>query len=360
MVLSEIFSIFWKSIPYIFVATLCIYLFVVVIPFLRRIKIERALPGPPISHWFYGHMKDMRPLSKGLLFKRKYAAQYPKLCRYVFAPWLIQIQTCHPDTIKQLYLEFKSYKGDIQLFNFGRNNLFSANGSEWKEKRKMLTPAFHFEMLNHYFQPMNQTVKMMLMRWGKHSEQSEYFDCCSDLSILALNIFLQSAFSLKNSLLEREGSSLQEYLSAQNILNRSAEYRIRNPLYRLNFIYNLTSHGKRTRTAQDCISKTNMQFLEERREEIRIHGPANKKDFCTILLTTPTSDGKLRSDQEIQQEVNTFIFAGRETTSNSLSWAIYNLGKFPELQKKCREEVLRVLGKHPSLIISTFYRKFCN
>ena len=306
----------------------------------------KALPGPPISHWFYGHMRDMRPVSKGLRFKRKWTAQFPKLCRYVLAPWIVQVQVCHPETIKQLILELKSEKGQgNQLSTLPTKSLLFANGAVWKERRRMLTPVFHFDMLNIYVEQFNRTARMMLDKWQEHCTLSQYFDCSPDLNTLALDAFLQSAFSIKCSIWEREGFSLHEYESAQNVITSDTEIRVRNPLYRLDFIYKFSSHYKRLMKAQHYVRKVNMEFLNERREDIKENGPLNKKDFCTILLTTPKVDGSYLTDDEIQAEVNTFIFAGHETTSNSMGWAIYNFGKYPHLQESCREEVNSVLGK---------------
>ncbi|XP_010248250.1 PREDICTED: cytochrome P450 709B2 [Nelumbo nucifera] len=47
---------------------------------------------------------------------------------------------------------------------------------------------------------------------------------------------------------------------------------------------------------------------------------------------------------EIIDECKTFFFAGHETTSNLLTWAMFFLGKDLEWQKRLREEVLSVCG----------------
>jgi cytochrome P450 len=39
-----------------------------------------------------------------------------------------------------------------------------------------------------------------------------------------------------------------------------------------------------------------------------------------------------------------FQFAGQETTASTLSWIIFHLGKFQEIQEKVRAEVNAVLG----------------
>ena len=51
------------------------------------------------------------------------------------------------------------------------------------------------------------------------------------------------------------------------------------------------------------------------------------------------TDGKGLSDQEIYDEVDTFMFEGHDTTAAGISWFLYNMARFPEFQQKCREEV---------------------
>lgn len=49
-------------------------------------------------------------------------------------------------------------------------------------------------------------------------------------------------------------------------------------------------------------------------------------------------------------EISTFLAAGHETTSSTVSWALYALTKHPEVQTKLRQELLSTgLGDEPSM-----------
>ncbi|XP_072035784.1 cytochrome P450 4F12-like [Amphiura filiformis] len=65
--------------------------------------------------------------------------------------------------------------------------------------------------------------------------------------------------------------------------------------------------------------------------------------FIDILLQAKDENGVGLSDQEIYDEVDTFMFEGHDTTSSALSWIVYNLANHPELQERCRKEVDEVI-----------------
>jgi PHYB activation tagged suppressor 1 len=66
------------------------------------------------------------------------------------------------------------------------------------------------------------------------------------------------------------------------------------------------------------------------------------------LMLEANADGaggkRAMSMDEIIDECKTFFFAGHDTTSHLLTWAMFLLGTHPEWQQRLREEVLRECG----------------
>ncbi|WVZ82187.1 hypothetical protein U9M48_029476 [Paspalum notatum var. saurae] len=69
-------------------------------------------------------------------------------------------------------------------------------------------------------------------------------------------------------------------------------------------------------------------------------------DLLGLMLEANSGgDGKrAMSMDEIIDECKTFFFAGHDTTSHLLTWAMFLLGTHPEWQQRLREEVLRECG----------------
>ncbi|CAH1382253.1 unnamed protein product [Tenebrio molitor] len=85
-----------------------------------------------------------------------------------------------------------------------------------------------------------------------------------------------------------------------------------------------------------------------------------RKDFLQLLIDLKNNklaedegykhDGNTLSIEEIAAQSFVFFIAGFETSSTTMTFALYELSKHPELQDKVREEVNTVLAKHEGKI----------
>ena len=68
-------------------------------------------------------------------------------------------------------------------------------------------------------------------------------------------------------------------------------------------------------------------------------------DLLSMLLAARDAEtGEAMSDQQLRDEVMTLLLAGHETTSNTLNWIWYLLGKNPPVERRLHAELDEVLG----------------
>lgn len=60
--------------------------------------------------------------------------------------------------------------------------------------------------------------------------------------------------------------------------------------------------------------------------------PTTKKQALLDLLLEVSHNHVDLTDKDIRDEVNTFMYAGHDTTATSISWTLYALGRYPEYQ----------------------------
>lgn len=72
-------------------------------------------------------------------------------------------------------------------------------------------------------------------------------------------------------------------------------------------------------------------------------GIKRKKALLDILLEAAV-DGAPLTNQDIREEVDTFMFEGHDTTTSGISFCLHNLAKYPQVQQKVYDEIQNEIG----------------
>lgn len=125
------------------------------------------------------------------------------------------------------------------------------------------------------------------------------------------------------------------------------------------FLFQFTDMFKREQHCIKILHEFTDRVIQKRREELlninQVNeaddvGKKKKKALLDILLSS-SIDGQPLSNLDIREEVDTFAFAGHDTTSSGISFTIYNIAKYPEVQQKVYDEIIEVLGDDEELTI---------
>lgn len=136
--------------------------------------------------------------------------------------------------------------------------------------------------------------------------------------------------------------------------------RFYNPLSRFDFIYRRTEMFKREKKALKILHGFTDKVIKQRRDEIVNSaqtgseednvGLKTKKALLDVLLQA-TIDGQPLTNMDIREEVDTFMFEGHDTTTSGIAFALYNIAKYPEVQKKVLEEIESEIGDDDTLTL---------
>ena len=79
-----------------------------------------------------------------------------------------------------------------------------------------------------------------------------------------------------------------------------------------------------------------------------------------MLLDVKQQNPNLITFDDIQEEVDTFMFEGHDTTTAALNWTFYTIARHPDVQKKIDEELKEVLSKLLKIfnLVFFFFIKF--
>jgi cytochrome P450 len=134
------------------------------------------------------------------------------------------------------------------------------------------------------------------------------------------------------------------YVEAVSSLNGYIQERIKRPWLWPKFIYRWTLSGKQyyknLKILHDFAVSVINDHIKSRRElgESKEINKFVKKKFFLDMLLDLYEKGEIDTNG-IQEEVDTFIFAGMDTSSAGLAWILYHLGKHPDVQETLYEEL---------------------
>ncbi|CAB1414766.1 unnamed protein product [Pleuronectes platessa] len=228
-------------------------------------------------------------------------------------------------------------------------SLLISNGEEWFRRRRLLTPAFHFDILKSYITTFNTSTNTMHGKWRRLvAEGSTNVEMFDHVTLMTLDSLLRCAFSYNSNC--QETSS--EYVSSIVELSDLIIERRQKILHHWDWIYWKTQQGKQFKQALSVVHRFTSDVVQKRRALIRqqretetdsTSASQSKKDFVDLILLSKDEDGQGLTDEEIQAEANTFMFAGHDTTASAICWTLYNLARHAHYQEQCRQEVMEVM-----------------
>nr|AYA60069.1 cytochrome p450 C71 [Laodelphax striatellus] len=321
------------------------------IQYLRKLE---KLPGPK-AYPLIGDSFEMLSLKRNELMKNN--AEKRDQYKSIYLQWsgpFAEIHLLRPEyaevALKSTVNITKSMAYDF-LYDWLGTGLLTSTGKKWHERRKMITPAFHFGILEDFVEIFGEKTKLLVNLLGKQEFEKE-FDIYPMITNCALDIICESAMGTTVNAQEKKDS---EYVKAVYEVSELILYRALRPWLYADTIWKLSSHGRafyrNLKTLHDFTNKVIMEHREARATSKSSTQPETddgvgrrkKRAFLDLLLDA-TESGHELSQADIREEVDTFMFEGHDTTAASIGWAIFLLGNNPEVQDRVVDELNDIFG----------------
>ena len=237
--------------------------------------------------------------------------------------------------------------------------LLLSTGTKWRNRRKLITPTFHFRILDQFIPLTNDHSKLLI---EKLKESKEAIDVMPLMTRCTLDVICETAMGVKINALEDPDS---DYVKAVTFLGQIMVIRILNVLYWYDFIFNRTKMGKEHTKNLKILHHFTMNIIKTRKsqmiqnanktsnDEDKSLGIKEKKAFLDYLLEENIKNENVIDEKGIQEEVDTFMFEGHDTTAVSIVWALYLLGLNKTAQNKVHEELDSIFGDDHDRQITT-------
>ncbi|XP_055697965.1 cytochrome P450 4c3 [Phlebotomus papatasi] len=266
--------------------------------------------------------------------------------------------------------------------------LLTSSGVKWHSRRKILTPAFHFKILEDFIDVFSEQSSILASKLAVEVEK-ESFNIFPYVTLCTLDIVCETAMGRQ---VNAQSNSDSEYVKAVYeigaiVLNRQAKiwlqpdiifrrtkhfadhqrclkvlhdfsYRVirerkemikKEELKKLHKLTNNNNISDGTFVERDTSDseEERMQFIASRsmksESEEDVVGKKKRLAFLDLLIEA-SQDGQVLSNDDIREEVDTFMFEGHDTTSAAISWTLFLIGSDPEIQERVIEEIDLVMG----------------
>ncbi|XP_037819762.1 cytochrome P450 4d8 [Lucilia sericata] len=242
--------------------------------------------------------------------------------------------------------------------------LLMSDGRKWHSRRKIITPTFHFKILQQFVEVFDQQAGVLVQCLAKNLDGKKAFDVYPYICAATLDIIAETAMGTK---INAQTDSTMQYTSAVNEMTKLMAWRFMRLPLNNEVIFTILHPFKKLRQTKliQILHKFTANIIEERRltlkkslqdsaqhkESDQEIGSKQRMALLDVLLQS-TIDGKPLSDEDIREEVDTFMFEGHDTTASAISFTLYLLARYPQVQNKVVAEIHKVFGENSTKSIT--------
>ncbi|KAF2434205.1 cytochrome P450 [Tothia fuscella] len=323
------------------------------------------LPQPKESSFLFGQFPKISRETNGAPM-REWVSTIPNegLIRYTHIFNADRVLITSPNALREV-LVTKNYEfikppqfrtGLGQLLGIG---VLLAEGEEHKRQRKLLMPAFAFRHIKDlyptFWAKAHEVVEAMTQAIS-HPKSEDTDPAIVDVSNWASRVTLDI---IGVAGMGHDFNAVQDPTSDLNQCYRDIFQPTRGgqilgllgaflPGW---VIQNLPiKRTKQIQQARKIIRKVCFDLIAKKRVKLE-KGESTDKDILSVSIQ---SGGF--SDEDLVNQLMTFLAAGHETTASAMAWMAYTMCKYPEVQQRLREEIrgsLPSIGDAGSTVSST-------
>ncbi|XP_076327237.1 cytochrome P450 4c3-like isoform X2 [Tachypleus tridentatus] len=170
------------------------------------------------------------------------------------------------------------------------SGLLTSSGNKWRARRKMVTPAFHFRILEDFIVVFNEQSQILVEKL-KQVQNHKWVNMVSFVTLCTLDAICESAMGIQIHAQKNKNCS---YVQAVYEVGETFMARMSKPWLWPELLFALSPHGRRFRK--------NLKKLHD------------------------------------------FTRKGHDTTAMGISWTLYLIGLDPVVQKKVQDELDSIFG----------------
>ncbi|XP_069952370.1 cytochrome P450 4C1 [Cherax quadricarinatus] len=140
-------------------------------------------------------------------------------------------------------------------------SLLTSTGSHWQTRRKLLTPAFHFKILEDFISVINKQSNKLIHKLEKKADGNT-FDIYDDLTLCVLDVICETAMERS---INAQDESESDYVQAARKMASCIQHRIYRPWLHSDFMYKLLGPAKEFYACIKILHNMSNSTIKERK-----------------------------------------------------------------------------------------------
>ncbi len=263
-------------------------------------------------------------------FYKENAQRYGDAVSFLTPNGFRQFQFNHPDLIADMLVRDAQHHLRGVVLRRARgilgDGLLTSEEPIHLRQRRLAQPAFHRQRLAGYGQEIVRLTREMIAGWPERGSIEAHAE------MVRLTLRITSRCLLGTDVDE----AVQTFVDSMQVFNDYLPFALLPGAQFLErFPVGPMPGMKRALAALDALI---FGIIRERRDT-GVYGD----DLLGMLLEAEDETGGM-SDRQVRDEALTILLAGHETTANALTFALWQVAKYTDVQQKMREEIDAVCG----------------
>ncbi len=241
-----------------------------------------------------------------------------------------------PDLVHEA-LDWPEAFGRVPASGLGlpaENGLVQSEGDLWEQQRSIMLPAFVGQQVVDYGDTAGRQCREVAAELGRAADEDRTVDLHRQTT--ALTIRVASEILLGEDIGQERAAQFHGWMEAA-----TDELAISPAGILPDWMPTSSSAAYEEATA--AMKRLSEEIIDRRRATMADGGDSGS-DMLSLLLAAEGAPDVEYEDDQIRDEVITFLVAGHETTALSLTYTLAALSNHPEMRARVREEARAVIG----------------
>ncbi|XP_058835417.1 cytochrome P450 4C1-like [Topomyia yanbarensis] len=320
----------------------------------RMFRAINKFAGPP-TRPLIGTLCEILFLNQAKTFQcaRGWAKKYGGSYRFWWNDWFCVLNVVRVREAESLLSSTKNidksrfYKFLHPLLGLG---LLNSTGPKWMQRRRILTPTFHFNILNGFHQTFVEECDQLIATLSKDASLGRATKLQPVMSRFTLSTICETSMGVKLS----STAGADEYRQKLYEIGEMLVHRLMRPWLHSDLACKLNGYQNALQKLLLPVHSFTTGIINQRRQEFQQISDkteviteenlytSTKKRYAMLDSLLLAEQKQQIDDEGIREEVDTFTFEGHDTTASALVFIFFTLAREQHVQERIHKEICEV------------------